>query len=207
MYTREMLDALPNKAAVAAVAENLGLSSSGSRAAITDRVLAAEDVDASDAAAVAAAADATDAPEPKDPEDVKESPSADAPEPDATWPGFTTPDPQDPVLAGAAEESPAVEAVAPSVNLVFSDRARQTAARICASYLGSAGFDDTKESEMFAGLTRGLQPVIVRAGKSFKLEVRERPFHLYDVTRDVPTTEVLCNVARRLATMHLYPKA
>lgn len=108
-----------------------------------------------------------------------------------------------------AAEAPVEEAVAGEpvklVKLSLTPKALEWGVKVLKSYLG-ADIDNDTVNELRDGLEAGYQPCIVSAGKKkFALEVREAHFNPYDFSRDVPSVEVVLNIARRMCSVGLYP--
>jgi len=178
-HTHASLEAIRLKDDVIALAANMGVETEGTRADIYERILAAQDAQLASAATVSAAA----------------TPDT-APAPDAQ-PEQPAPD--------AQPEQPAPDAQPELHRVKLSGKAVASATTLVASYLGE---DATAlGNSVIKALEAGKQPCIVTGtgNRRFALQVFDQPFNLSDASTDV--SGVCVNIARRLASRLLYPRA
>jgi outer membrane biosynthesis protein TonB len=214
-HTHASLEAIRLKDDVIALAATMGVETEGTRADIYERILVAQDAQLASAATVSAAATPDTAPAPAAqpeqpaPDAQPEQPAPDAqpeqPAPDAQ-PEQPAPDAQPEQPAPDAQpEQPAPDAQPELHRVKLSGKAVASATTLVASYLGE---DATAlGNSVIKALEAGKQPCIVTGtgNRRFALQVFDQPFNLSDASTDV--SGVCVNIARRLASRLLYPRA
>lgn len=198
--TREELDGLRLKSDVAEVAEAAGLSTEGTRAEITERILArVAEAAANDAAAVNDAGDGGGPPNDPPPDEATQDPSVETPVRARDEDGKFSPD--DP-------ETAPDEAWDPPTPGSFTKRALTLADNLLGSYLGADAIP-LHSSRLREALAAGHQPCIVKGtgNSTFELKVFERPFRRSEHATDVSKSRdgAVLNIARHLCDKNLYP--
>lgn len=185
-HTHSSLEAIRLKDDVIALAATMGVEAEGTRAELYARILAAQD------AQLAAAVDVTT------PELTDTSLASDG--------GATAASLEPSAAEPSATEPPATEPLAPALHKVkLSSKATASAATLVASYLGEDAA--ALGNGVVKALEAGKQPCIVTGtgNRRFALQVFDQPFNFSDASNDV--SDVCVNIARRLASRLLYPRA
>lgn len=203
LYTEEDLNALQLKADVVAVAEELGLDTSGTRKTVTARILAEQPDEVEDEVAdeepAAPAEDSPTTEEEVEEEAETESEGEDDPERARDEGGkYTADDP----------DTQPDEAYDPPIERAVSAKARLSVTQLVESYYGKAGTTDAMIDDVCAALAKGYQPcVVVGTGNTrFDLKVFPVVFDKADVSKDANRNDgVILNIARRLSHSRLYP--
>ena len=217
-YTEDDLTSLNRKADVIAIAEELGLSSEGTRNEITNRIL--ESQDAEDVVEEVVEEVVEDVVEDVV-EEVKEEPAVEIVEDVAAAEEVNdcssdTEDCDELVRARNDEgqyspddkDTQPSEAYAPPTPKPISDKAKLGAKILVESYFGKGNTKPKMLSLVEDALEKGLQPCVVNgSGNSrFEIKVFDVVFDKSDVSKDANRNDgVVLNLARRLAHSNLYP--
>jgi hypothetical protein len=194
-HTQESLDALPRKGDVVEVAEELGISTDGTRAEITARIIAEQP--------------AEDQPDPEAKPPCGESPCS---EEGCDADGCPV-DKSDETESGAdssePETEPVFEADEPAPTVKIDGRTANALEVIIGTYVGAEKAKSSKK-EYVALLETGRQLCVVKGegNEKFAVKLFDEEFNPLDCSEDISprTRGVVVNVSRFLVNKRLYPR-